>query len=435
MGHISDVLDITKYDAGKLRLRPVALNLSDLMQDIVDSQGSAAMAHNSVIEWGWADEPAQWIHADKERIQHILVNLIGNAVKFTHDGRISVELKMIPHGDAAPEIMIGVRDTGIGIDTEIQPRIFDDFVTGNTSYDRDVGGTGLGLGIARRFVEALDGQIGMESEKGVGSYFWVRFPVETIAAPEDAEVATDDNHVVKSCKILLVEDNEINRLVAREMLKKAGHVVKEAYDGNAGTQMANAEHFDLILMDISMPVMDGRAATRAIRSGGGPCATTPIVALTANALVEEQKAFLSDGMNAILTKPLSRDALAAMIRKWAKTPTSLMAQVSKSHLSELYDTIGPDAFAGLMARFVAETDALLNWIGQGRDIPAEDLRKNAHKGAGSAATFGALDLRAALLKVESAAVGGDIDAIVQACAALPSVWSATRDQLNAQPFE
>jgi PAS domain S-box-containing protein len=183
MSHISDVLDITKYDAGKLRLRPVAMNISALLQDIVDNQSGAASANNTVLEWGWRGEPADWIRADQDRIQHVLMNIIGNAVKFTQDGRISVEVEVTGDRDDAAEMHLSVRDTGIGMDADLQAQIFDDFMTGDSSYDRAVGGTGLGLGIAKRFVTALGGSIEVQSEKGAGSHFTVRLPVDLIAPP------------------------------------------------------------------------------------------------------------------------------------------------------------------------------------------------------------------------------------------------------------
>ena len=431
MSHISDVLDITKYDAGKLQLRPTTMNLSDLLQDIVDSQIGTAMANNSVLEWGWNGAPATWIHADGERIQHILINMIGNAVKFTHDGRITVQAEVVNDASGAPEIQIGVRDTGIGIDAELQAKIFDDFVTGDSSYDREVGGTGLGLGIARRFVEALGGQIGMDSKKGEGSHFWVRFPIEPTHAPAPASITQAPTGSTQRRKILVVEDNEINRLVVREMLSQAGHIVTEAHDGEAGVQKAGMEQFDLILMDISMPIMDGRAATRAIRTHDGLSAQTPIVALTANAMVEEQEAFLLDGMNAILTKPLSREALDNVVSKWANTTLSVPTTLSKTHLVELRDTVGEAAFANLIDRFSSEIDVLTEWLGDGDAHDQRDVEQRAHKAAGSAATFGATHLHARLIEIETAARADDDVQLMNACAGLASIWTATRKEITS----
>ncbi len=431
MSHISDVLDITKYDAGKLQIRPAPMNMNALLQDIVDSQVGAAGANNSVLEWSWKGPAVGWINADRERIQHILSNMIGNAVKFTVDGRIAVEAQLLDHAGKTPELLVGVRDTGIGIEAELQPRIFDDFVTGDSSYDRDVGGTGLGLGIARRFVKALGGQIGMQSTHGEGSFFWVRFPIEPTEAPVAAPEAKRTSAVGQSRRVLIVEDNEINRSVVRQMLEKAGHSVREAHDGRAGVRLSEAEHFDLILMDISMPVMDGRAATRAIRQGKGASAEVPIIALTANAMADEQKAFLSDGMNAVLTKPLSRDALHAVVQKWSGTVHPQITAVSADHLAELRDTVGDETFASLINRFSEEIDAEIEWFANVASRDPGDVRKRAHKAAGSAATFGAKQLRAVFIEIETAAAAGDDAQIAKSCAALSATWAVARDALSA----
>lgn len=438
MSHISDVLDITKYDAGKLRLRPVDMNLSTLLQDIIDNQSGAASARNTTLQWGWNGVPIDWIHADRDRIQHILMNVIGNAVKFTHDGNISVTAQIHHHDATTPELSIEVRDDGIGMDAGLQGQIFDDFLTGDSSYGRDVGGTGLGLGIAKRFVSAMGGTIEVESEKGRGSVFCIRFPIEAIAAPQTRPTPERSALPAQCCNILLVEDNEINRVVAREMLIAAGHSVTEACNGAIAIDLAGVTRFDLILMDISMPVLDGRSATRAIRAGSGASAQTPIVALTANAMAEEQQAFLSDGMNDILTKPLTREALIGVISGHVHpelTPSSpQMADASLMdvrHIAQIEESLGTVATQLLLDRFVAEVDAMVHdWNG----APLSDLSnvaERAHRAAGSAATMGAVALRMALFDIEHAAKGGDLKAAQAAMDAMPSIWAATRPHMRS----
>ncbi|MEP0638506.1 MAG: ATP-binding protein [Roseobacter sp.] len=429
MTHISDVLDITKYDAGKLKLRPVSMNLSSLLQDIIDSQSGAALANNTVLEWNWIADPVAWIHADRERIQHILLNMIGNAVKFTRDGRISVQAEVTYSTSNDANVHISVRDTGIGIEQDIQEMIFDDFVTGDSSYDRDVGGTGLGLGIARRFVEALDGQIGMESTKGEGSLFWVNFPITPISEPVEVSTPLKPADANTSCNILIVEDNLINRHVVREMLFRSGHLVTEAHDGRQGVAIANREHFDLILMDISMPVMDGRTATKAIRNGCGPCVKTPIVALTANALAEEQVTYLSDGMNDVLTKPLSRATLNYVLDTWAYGTKAAPPPVATDHIAELRDTVGIEAFGSLLERFTTDIEDLMKWLSDVANHNLEDIKERVHKTAGSAAAIGATDLRAALLEIEKNAIPDQGEQLADTCNRLPHVWHLTREWL------
>ena len=434
MSHISDVLDITKYDAGKLRLRPVEMNISTLLQDIVDNQSGAASANDTTLQWGWVDAPLTWIRADRDRIQHILMNVIGNAVKFTHGGSVRVTAEV----QGETQLLVTVSDTGIGIDASQINRIFDDFMTGDSSYDRDVGGTGLGLGIAKRFVTALGGTIEVESEKGSGSTFRIRLPVEPIAAPVQARRREAGDADGRSRHVLLVEDNEINRVLAREMLMAAGHRVTEARNGRIAVELAAKEAFDVILMDISMPVLDGRGATREIRAGQGPSARTPIIAVTANAMAEEQDAFLSDGMTDILTKPLTREGLLkAVTGQVAPAPTGAGAQgaadlVDRTVLDEMRDTVGSETQTALLERFVAEADLTLTELSAGDQQDLTETAAQAHKLAGSAGVMGAVALRVALIAVEDAAKRADRAGSGAAIAALPAIWAATRPLLQAQ---
>ncbi|MGR3793750.1 ATP-binding protein [Vannielia sp. SX4] len=435
MSHISDVLDITKYDAGKLQLRPVAMNLSTLLQDIVDNQSGAALAQDTTLEWGWSGPQLDWIRADRDRLQHVLMNVIGNAVKFTRGGRVRVEAERLD-GAAGPEVQITVSDTGIGMSPDLQAHIFDDFLTGNTAYDREVGGTGLGLGIAKRFITALGGEIEVESEEGVGSSFLIRLPVEPVAAPDPEVAARKPRSTAAASKVLLVEDNEINSMVAREMLEAAGHTVTHAANGREAVERAGSEPFDLILMDISMPVMDGREATRAIRAGHGPCARVPIIALTANAVAEEQEAFLSDGMDDIVTKPLSRAALDRVLadHAGADTPGRMPENpaVAGSYLDELRETLGVEALGTLLDRFGTEVEALIAFLGTSAEADLTDTAARTHKIAGSSATLGAVALRAALVGIEDAAKVGEVAAMQEGIAALPQVWAQTRAALVAE---
>ena len=432
MSHISDVLDITKFDAGKLRLHTVDTNISTLLKDIVDSLSGAAAGNGSTLEWGWTGAPLNWVHADRDRIQHILMNIVGNAVKFTKDGRISITAQASAAEEGRTILSISVRDTGIGIDPGLLPHIFDDFATGDSSYDREVGGTGLGLGIAQRFVKALGGQITVESTPGEGSVFNVSFPVQAIAEPEPKGEARFDAPARKRANVLLVEDNEINRHVAREMLTAQGHFVTEAHNGREAVEMAEETGFDLILMDISMPVMDGRSAARAIRTGGGASARAPIIAVTANAMAEEQEAFLKDGMNDVLTKPLTREGLLQLIADHPSPtpPAPEGAALRSQQLIELEETVGAEALKPLLNRFAAEMEAFLKALENGQDLAANETAVEAHRIAGSAATFGLPELRSALICLEKASLSQDYQAAEDALPPLRKAWASTKPVLN-----
>ncbi|WPZ23615.1 response regulator (plasmid) [Sulfitobacter faviae] len=438
MSHISDVLDITKYDAGKLVLRPVPMNLSDLLRDIVDNQSGAALANNTTLTWGWSGPSVDWILSDRERLQHILMNIIGNAVKFTVDGQVSIEAEVQETATGELLLQIIVSDTGIGMEPALQAQVFDDFMTGDSSYDRNVGGTGLGLGIAQRFTKALGGTITVESEKDVGSSFLLSLPIVPITPPATEAPSESQGHSAKSIDILLVEDNEINRSVAREMLQAVGHKVTEAHNGQIAVDLAKTHRFDLILMDISMPVMDGRHATREIRAEGA-CAKTPIVALTANAMAEEQEAFLQDGMNEVLTKPLNRSLMIDVISALAQSeerPNPVQQEtatlVSQSYLSDLRETLGEAAVRKLLLRYVSEMETAIAYLMDHKLHSAEEVSQLAHRIAGSSAALGAVEMRATLVEIEKAAQTDDDETLEENIAKLPSIWDATQQQLGLE---
>lgn len=433
MSHISDVLDITRYDAGKLTALVEPMNISALLQDIIDNQSSTASRNETALDWGWDGPATHWINSDHDRLQHVMMNLIGNAVKFTKRGKVSVTVRKVAQADN-DQLQIEITDTGPGISDELAGRIFDDFVTGNTAYDREVGGTGLGLSIAKRFVTALGGTIGVQSEVGKGSTFWVKIPVVASQEPDAANVQAEDAPVTRSLKILLVEDNEINRIVAREMLESEGHSVTLARDGREGVEKATGDKFDLIFMDISMPVMDGRAATREIRKGQGASANAPIIAFTANAMAGEQENFKADGMTGVLTKPLSRSALRnALTAHQPQNRTRIAASVSHDHYAETREALGEEAFVKLRTRFINEVEDHIAWLQSDETLDYLEISGRSHKVAGSAAVFGAVQLRETLRAIETAANAGDNAMIERLVFGISCVWRDTKTALLASP--
>ncbi|KJZ21032.1 hypothetical protein TW80_06705 [Loktanella sp. S4079] len=431
LGHVTDVLDISRYDVGQLELREVPVNIDALLQTIIDSQSGTATSHGTQLGWRWIGGAQNWVISDPDRLQHILMNLVGNAVKFTEGGRVDVSAEVVARHDHVVDIAFCVRDTGRGIADDLKDRIFEDFVTGSTAYDRNVGGTGLGLSIARRFALAMGGDISVESTLGEGSTFRVLLPFSPTVAPNlpKPQEATRKAPAI-GLRILIVEDNEINRAVVRGMLHADGHTTTEVHDGAAAVEITNDNHFDLILMDISMPIMDGRAATRAIRSGDGRCAKTPIVALTANVMAAEQEAFLQDGMNDILIKPLSRDALADVLHRFAPDGQSAQdTDIAQSNQSDMRDILGDEEYQGLRTQFVHEAEALHDWLGDTDDHHFGEIASRCHKVAGSAAVFGATAYRAALIEIEHAAKGEVRDAIAVGQRKLAPIWGSTKDRI------
>jgi CheY-like chemotaxis protein len=361
-----------------------------------------------------------------------MMNLVGNAVKFTRRGKVSVMIESVGKSDGA-RLRISIADTGQGMTEDLAKRVFDDFVTGNTAYDRDVGGTGLGLSIAKRFVNALGGEISVRSIVDEGSTFWVELPVREAEAPMVVPVQINEHQPSRSLKVLLVEDNEINRTVAREMLLADGHTVVEANDGFEGVEMSKTEEFDIILMDISMSVMDGRAATRMIRADGGASANTTIFALTANAMIDEQEEFLKDGMDGILTKPLSRKALRGVLNKTRRPAYGNNAiLINHSHSAETCEALGEKMFVKLRLRFVNEVDNLIAWLGTDETHDFLEVASRSHKVAGTAAVFGAERLRETLNGIEASAKRGESQNIDEQTKTAGSVWQRTKSEMTSK---
>jgi PAS domain S-box-containing protein len=429
LSHVSDVLNITRYDAGKLNMYIEPINISELMQEIVDNQSSSASKNKTSLVWGWNSPKIDWIFSDQRHLQHIMINIVGNAVKFTRRGKVSVIIENVGKSDDA-RLLISIADTGQGMSEDLAKRVFDDFVTGNTAYDRDVGGTGLGLGIAKRFVNALGGEIGVRSIVDEGSTFWIELPVREAEAPKVVPDQINEHQPSRPLKVLLAEDNEINRIVAREMLLTDGHTVVEARDGSECIEMSNKEEFDIILMDISMPVMDGRAATRMIRADGGASAKTAIFAFTANAMIEEQEKFWKDGIDGILIKPLSRKRLRTILNG-----ISLMANddnpiyVNDSHIAETRKALGEEMFVKLRLRFVNEMDEFVVWLGANETHDFLEVASRSHKVAGTAAVFGAERIRQTLNGIEASAKRGESQSMDEQTKIVGSVWQRTKSEM------
>ncbi|SLN10171.1 Aerobic respiration control sensor protein ArcB [Roseivivax jejudonensis] len=437
LGLVNDVLDLSKFEAGKLTAERRPFEIQRLLDGVIETTASLAASNGNALSWQWVGPPGRAVLGDSRLLRQVLLNLVGNAVKFTRGGTIDIEVEQIGDGDNSIEFR--VIDSGVGIADGNLDRIFNDFETLDSSYSRQTGGTGLGLGIARRLVGLMGGEIGVESELGEGSLFWIRIPLDPVEdrpTPIPARDATagEPSETPPGLSVLLVEDNEINRFVAREMLEAEGHVVTEAVNGRAGVEWAEARHFDAILMDISMPVMDGQDAARAIRAGAGPSATTPIIAVTAHALPDEIAKFRAAGMDGCISKPVDRALLASTLRDLARgghgiepapSPDSVPL-LDEAQFDSLRATIGPAHMAELIDRFVDELDAAIAALAAER--PGKpDLGPRAHRCAGSCATLGLAAMRSALGRIETAARTGAVSA--DDLIALGPLWRRSRAAL------
>lgn len=452
MHHVNDVLDIARLDSGKAPLSMAPVDLALLVREVIENQSPASQINGNRLSFVPPETPLRPVLGDAAQLRQVLLNLVGNAVKFTRDGLISVEL--IQDASRAATVIV-VRDTGIGIERENLGRIFEDFVTLDPSYARHAAGTGLGLGIVRRIVTRMGGKIDVKSQKGRGTTFRVSLPLAILDAAAPLP-APSPSAQVQGLNLLVVEDNDFNRLIVRDMLVQEGHLVTVAHDGLEGVELAQARHFDVILMDISMPGIDGLQAAEQIRARGGASAASPIVALTAHALHKERERFRSGGMQDILIKPITRDALRSLLGRLsllpagsqnatesgpeapvlgealaeadqAAPPDAAPALVDDQVLADLRTSLGSAKVAVLVTRFLSETgtaiDAILAMAG---DRDCEDLLvSDIHQMSGAAALFGATALQTHLLRLEELCKRGKKDEARSLVPEIGPLWQRT----------
>jgi len=342
MDVINDILNLSKIEAGKLDVHPTCFSLRQLVEDACSLMDVRAKSKGLVLSTEYPDRLPEAVETDRTWLHQILVNLIGNAVKFTQAGRIQVTCRYRPGPNAVPRAVFEVADTGIGIPEDKLAQIFEPFTQLDSSFSRSYGGTGLGLTISKKLVASLGGEMTVESRLGEGSVFRVSVPVKEASAAADpgecrrgasgdgsreaARAAAAGANAVEAlrdrrgCRILLVEDSADNQRLISTILRIAGADVTIAADGQAAvdlvcpqarpSQHRGARQFDLILMDMQMPVLDGYAATRMLRERG---CTTPIIALTAHAMAGEREKCTEVGCSDYLSKPIDRRALVAMV--------------------------------------------------------------------------------------------------------------------------
>jgi two-component system sensor histidine kinase/response regulator len=323
LGIIDDILDLSKIEAGKLALHPVDFNLGAVFDDtcaiLTESMRSKGLTLTHHID---PAVPAL-LHGDPRRLEQILVNYGSNAAKFTSQGHVVMRAQVQEEGQSWVVLRFEVEDTGMGVPAEQQHRLFHAFEQVDGSITRRHGGTGLGLSISRHLARMMGGEVGCSSEPGQGSVFWFTARLSKVAnesarPPEHQVPSTLDDLKLRceGARVLLVEDQELGRLVAQDMLRYiAGIEADIACDGVEAVDKAKGQSYDLIFMDMQMPRMDGMEASRCIR-GLSAHAATPIIGLTANAFSEDRQRCLDAGMNEHLAKPLSIEALTAVLMRW-----------------------------------------------------------------------------------------------------------------------
>lgn len=321
VGILDDILSLAKVEAGKMDLEKVAVHLPSLAANLVALFRPKAEAKGVSIQFQLDPNVPEFILSDPQRLRQLLLNLVGNAVKFTDHGQVRL---LVTSDRDAKSIHFAVEDSGLGIPSDKMCGLFEPFVQADSSTMRRFGGSGLGLSIVRRFVDAMGGSVEVESELGRGSIFRVTLPLEI--APEGAAVAAApaieglEPKPQTGTTVLLVEDNLVNQMVARKMLEKLGCRVTVAGNGRQALAALREENFNLVMMDCHMPEVDGYQATRELRTWGGDFQHLPVIALTANAMAEDRQACLDAGMNDFLSKPIMLARLATAVARWSPAP-------------------------------------------------------------------------------------------------------------------
>ena len=453
LGILNDILDLSKIEAEKLQIEKAGFDLRQLIEKVIYLVEITAHGKNLALTVDYAPDLSRWFVGDSLRITQVLTNLLGNAVKFTAAGTVSLGIRQ----PVAGRLCFAVRDTGIGMTTEQRQRLFQAFTQADSSTTRTFGGTGLGLVISKRLVELMGGTIEVTSAPGQGSCFSVEIDAPECDAPDSGLLAgravrispegMGDQSIPAGFagrRILLVDDSAINREIVIGLLKGSDLLVEVAENGQQAVERSQETPWDLILMDIQMPVMDGLEATRCIRAFDPE---VPIIALTANAYKEDIDATLSAGMNEHLTKPISRQQLLAALRRYLKpmpdrkpqehlssstTPSIVpaptddfpeIAGIDRVRATQFFEGIRA-LFLRLLAGFADDYADVARQTG--RDLAAGDRPSAAmrmHSLRGIAGQLGALEIAASAGALERA--------IQQDASALDASIAALDDQVSA----
>jgi PAS domain S-box-containing protein len=305
---VDDILDLSKLDAGRIEVEAAPFNLLQVLNDVALILRPRAAEHGIGFSLAVAADLPATVLGDVTRLRQVLLNLGSNAVKFTETGGVIVRVCR----DGGAGLLFEVQDTGIGIDDQAKQRLFEEFSQADNSIARRYGGSGLGLNISLRLVELMGGRITVDSQLGQGSTFRFVLPLPEAPLPAAAELLPE-RQPLPSLDVLLAEDNPVNAKVLETILRRAGHRVVAVRNGQAAVEAASGRHFDVVLMDMQMPVMDGLAATRAIRALAAPYGAVAILGVTANAFVDDRQRCLDAGMNGYISKPVTPVGLFAAI--------------------------------------------------------------------------------------------------------------------------
>jgi CheY-like chemotaxis protein/anti-sigma regulatory factor (Ser/Thr protein kinase) len=431
---INNILDFSKIEAGKVTLESVSFRLKDSVVEVVEILEPRAEEKGLKIHLEIAPEIGV-LSGDPLRLRQVLINLLANAIKFTQAGSVTVKVVALSQEGSKSLLRFSIRDTGIGIDPEVQPHLFSRFTQADTSTTRRFGGSGLGLAICKRLVELMGGRIGVESARGEGSNFWFTIPLEI--SETDIKEATTGSvagltatlRARKSYRILVAEDNEVNRLVALRELENLGYNAEAVVNGYEAVEALKRDSFDLVLMDCQMPDLDGYEATRRIRAGeASDSSRIPVIAVTAFAMSEELGRCLEAGMDDYLSKPFREEDLEEVVDRWlsigstqdesddpkagALPDSGGIDRSTFSRLQELGRSRGGDATASIVRSFLVNLPRYLERMAQGMlNDESGSVAAAAHSLVGSSGMIGALRLSSLCRELETLSREGRMDEI------------------------
>jgi len=316
---INDILDLSKLGAGKLKLVPAPFDMTTLLSEVSEMMAVGAKNKGVGLALKLPEETIPQMVGDQSRLRQILFNILGNAVKFTEEGQVVLSAEILSESGKFIKMRLCVEDTGIGIAEDDIIRLFVRFEQADSSSTRRHSGTGLGLSICLELLELMGSEIKVESRYGLGSKFWFDLKLEKSAQPVKADKrqklsqVSGGNILEKPLKVLVAEDNPVNQMLIRKLIEGGKWTSEFVVDGKQALDRAQAEVFDMILMDIQMPVMNGEEATRKLRAFDGPNKDTPIIALTANCMPDDVERYLAAGITASIAKPIKLDEFYATI--------------------------------------------------------------------------------------------------------------------------
>ena len=454
---INDILDHSKVEAGKLKLEPISFNLEAIADDVIKLLQVKAEEKGLALALQIMPDCPRQLTGDAGRIRQILLNLVGNAIKITDEGRVLLHISGRSNHQGMGDIEIQVEDSGIGIEPGVQHTLFESFTQADASTTRRFGGTGLGLSISKQLVDIMGGEISVSSHPGEGSVFLVKLCLPLAESARTALLVTDHlidasnlpaaGNGIRTGELLLVEDELTNRTVALALLNKLGFKVTLAIDGHEAVEKSARSSFDLILMDCQMPIMDGFDATQQIRSRENQQGRhIPIIALTANAFESDRKRCLEAGMNDFLAKPYTLEELKSILQRWLPADRRINAKddginqapvaednptvIDQHQFNQLLEALDGD-LSRVIPAFIVSADSMINELSEALAAAnGNEVLRLTHSLKSSSANLGASALSNTAGQMESWAANGELAKIANQLETLSAEFNQAKQALT-----